>query len=227
MFKEFIVIFSIIIIHELGHFLFSYVFKWNLDKICIYPFGGTIKFNEKLNKPLYQELIILLGGPIVQIIYFIFIYLLFNKGIITYRNFSIFKEYNKTLLFFNLLPIYPLDGGRILNILNNYIFTYKLSNKITIIISYIFIILILLKINNVNLSSMIILLGYETFIFIRRQDYLYNKLLLERYIESFNFQKFKVINDKNNFYKDKRHIIKNNNKYITEKEFLIKRYGEK
>ena len=70
MYKDFIIIFTIIIIHEFGHFLISKLFKWNLDKISIYPFGGCVKFNEKLNKPLIQELFILLGGPSIQIIFF-------------------------------------------------------------------------------------------------------------------------------------------------------------
>lgn len=226
MFKEFIIIFSIIIVHELGHFLFSYIFNWNLDKICIYPFGGTIKFNEKLNKPLYQELIILLGGPFIQLIYFLFFYLLFTKGIVSFRNYTIFKEYNYALLWFNLLPIYPLDGGRILNVINNYIFSFKLSNKFTIVFSYLFIIYILFKLRNINLNSMVMILGYEDYIYLKRQDYLYNKLLLERYINNFNFKKFKIISNKNNFYKDKRHIIKYNNSYITEKEYLNERFGD-
>ena len=86
MFKEFAIIFSIIIIHELGHFSVSKVFNWNLDKISIYPFGGCVKFNEKLNRPLYEELFILLGGPCLQIIYFLFIYFLYDKGMFSYRN---------------------------------------------------------------------------------------------------------------------------------------------
>ena len=226
MFKEFAIIFSIIIIHELGHFSVSKVFNWNLDKISIYPFGGCVKFNEKLNRPLYEELFILLGGPCLQIIYFLFIYFLYDKGIFSYRNYILFKEYNYALLWFNLLPIYPLDGGRILNVVNNYIFSFKISNKITIIFSYIFILYILIKLRNINLNSMVILLGYEDFVYLKRQSFLYNKLLLERFIGDFKFKKFKVIRSKDSFYKDRRHIIKSDNRYITEKEYLYERFGD-
>lgn len=226
MYKDFIIIFTIIIIHEFGHFLISKLFKWNLDKISIYPFGGCVKFNEKLNKPLIQELFILLGGPSIQIIFFGIVFYLHNKGFITYRNYLIFKQYNYTLLWFNLLPIYPLDGGRILNIINNYFLPFKLSNRLSIILSYIFIFYVFIIERNVNLTSMLLLLGCEDYLYLIRQDYLYNKLLLERYIENFNFKKMMIIKNKNNFYKDKRHVIKINNKYITEKEYLNERFGD-
>ena len=41
------------------------------------------------------------------------------------------KKYNKYILMFNLLPIYPLDGGRLLKIVCDKIFTYK-NSKIVI-----------------------------------------------------------------------------------------------
>ena len=37
MYKDFLIIFLIIIIHELGHLFMSIIYKWNIDKIYIYP----------------------------------------------------------------------------------------------------------------------------------------------------------------------------------------------
>ena len=71
MFKEFFMVFSLIIIHELGHLTMAVYYKWNLDKISIYPFGGCVKFNEKINKPIKEEFIILISGPLMQIFFFI------------------------------------------------------------------------------------------------------------------------------------------------------------
>ena len=47
------------------------------------------------------------------------------------RNYILFKNYHYTLLCFNLLPIYPLDGGRILNCIINYLLPYKKGNKLS------------------------------------------------------------------------------------------------
>ena len=63
-FKDFTLITLIIIIHELGHISAAIYYKWNIEKIIILPFGGITIFNEYLNRPIKEELIIALAGPI-------------------------------------------------------------------------------------------------------------------------------------------------------------------
>lgn len=217
-------VFFIIIIHELGHLLMARYYKWDFDKIAIYPFGGCTKFDEKINRPMKEELLILLNGPFFQILLFIIIFLLQKEGLITFRNYTIFKHYHYTLLFFNLLPIYPLDGGRILNIMINYILPYKKGNKLVIIISTFIILIMLFLYKNLNFTLMGILLLFELIIYFKRQNFLYNRMLLERYMFPFKFNKLKIIKNKNSMYKDKRHIILYKDKYITEKDYLNQRF---
>ena len=224
MFKEFGMVLLIIIIHELRHIISAKMFGWNFYKIKIYPFGGVSTFDEKINKPLIEELIILICGPIFQIVLFFIVYLFFIYGFVSFRNYLIFMNYHYTLLFFNLLPIYPLDGGRIINIVINKYFPYKKGNKFVILLSTIFILIMLLFYKSLNFSLMAILLIFELFLYFKRQNFLYNRMLLERYINNFSFKKFKVINSKDSMYKDKRHIILYKNKYITEKDYLNKRF---
>jgi len=224
MFKEFSFVFSLIIIHELGHLSAAMYYKWNLDKIAIYPFGGCVKFSEQVNRKIKEELIILIMGPLTQIIFYFLMIQLSQKGFMTYRNIEIFKTYNYTLLAFNLLPIYPLDGGRILNLILNYFFPYKKGNKITIISSVLILIPLIALYRNMNFTLMGILLFTEVLIYSKRQSYLYNKMLLERYINPKEYKKFKIIKNKNLIYKEKRHIILYKDKYITEKDYLTKRF---
>lgn len=202
-------------------------YKWNFDKIAIYPFGGCTKFNEKINKSMKEELFILLNGPFFQILLFLAIFLLQKENLINYRNYCLFKNYHYTLLFFNLLPIYPLDGGRMLNIIINYLLPFKKGNKLVILISTIMILTILFMYKSLNFTLMGILLLSELFLYLKRQNFLYNKMLLERYMTPFNFDKFKIIKNKNSMYKDKRHIILYKDKYITEKDYLNKRFKVK
>lgn len=225
MYRDFLIIFSIIFIHELGHLFVALLYKWNLDKLVIYPFGGCVKFNEDVNRPLYQELFILISGPLMQIIYFFIIYILYRNDFITFRNFLLFKNYHYVLLIFNLLPIYPLDGGKIINVLFGYLLPYKKGNKLVIFLSLVLLFLILVFYKNFNFYSMSILIIYELIIYYKRQEYLYNKFLLERYLNNYNFEKRKIINNKNNMYRDKKHVIYVNNRYFTEREYLEKRYG--
>ena len=228
MYKEFLIIFLIIIVHEMGHFLMAKYYKWNIDKIYIYPFGGCVKFNEDLNRPLKEELLIMISGPLSQIIFYILIVFLYRNDIVALKTYLLFKNYHYSMLIFNLLPFLPLDGGKLFNIICNYFFPYKKSFRISVFISYITFILafiyILFYYRNINLLSMTIFLLSKVVIESKKIDILYNRLLLERYLKKYSFSKTKVIKNKDNMYKDYKHVIKNKNKYITEKEYLKERF---
>lgn len=224
LYKEFLIVFSIIIVHEFGHLFSAVYYRWNIDKISIYPYGGCVSFNEMINRPIREELIILVMGPIVQMVYFFVVYLFFINGFVDFKTYSLFKTYNFTLLSFNLMPIYPLDGGRIVNVVSNYLFSYRWCNLIICIVSILFIFLVVINSYSINLVMMMVFVLTEVFVFIKEQGYLYNKFLLERYLDDYKFLKYKVIKNKDGFYRDKRHIIYIDNKYVTEKEYLRGRY---
>jgi len=222
-FKNFFFFLSIILIHEMGHLLMGLLLGWELDKICLYPYGGVTKFNEDINRKLSEELLILISGPIFQIIYFVIGYYLFNS--------LDFNYYNLSILVFNMLPIYPLDGGRILNIIFNYFlsfrFSYYLSIFLSIFISLIFIIYSIVNNYTFNILLMFLIVIVKVFIELKKKNYYFNKFILERYINRYSFKKIKNISSIKKMMRDKRHIIKFNNSYYTEKEYLNKLYRGK
>ena len=61
----------------------------------------------------------------------------------------------------------------------------------------------------------------------KRQDYLLNKLMLERYLYRYKFVKKIKINSETSFYKERYHYLKFNNGYISEDLYLCKKYGGK
>ena len=129
-FNSFFPFFFLLLIHEIGHAITGIVLGYSLDKITFYPYGGITTFNYPFNIPLKKELLILINGPLFQIVAYLIL-----------RNFYDIKLFHYTLLIFNLLPMYPLDGGKILNILCGYVFNYFKSFYITIFISLIFFII--------------------------------------------------------------------------------------
>ena len=221
MYNVFIIITILILIHELGHFLFAKIFKAKLDKIIIYPLGGISKFKLSLNISIKKELIIVLAGPIFQFFAYYLLLLIWPR----YEH--IIKVYHYSILVFNLLPIYPLDGGKIINLLFSINLSYKQSFKLTIIISYITILLlIVINYKNIylNLVIMIIFLVYKLISEQKKLNYLYNKLLLERYMNKLKFKKKIIIKNGNNFHRNKQHLINDNGSYYLESEYLEKKY---
>ena len=104
---------------------------------------------------------------------------------------------------------------------------YKKGNKLVVIISFLIIVIMMFFYRNLNFTLMGILLTSELFLYFKRQNYLYNRMLLERYMDRFYFKRLKTINNKDLMYKERRHIILFNNKYITEREYLKERFRVK
>ena len=229
-FSNLIVFTSIIIIHELGHIITGLHFKYKLDKVIIYPYGGMTKFNTIINTNINKDILVAISGVIVQSIYFIIITILYTKGYIREYIYNLFTIYNKSILLFNILPIIPLDGSKIINlILSKYLY-YNLSNKLTIIISFITIVIILItRIYEYNYSFIIILglLMKNIYDFYKNLEYIYNKFLLERYLYKIAYLKKKIIKNKKKMYKNKSHYFYINNQLLKEDDYLRSVYSKR
>ena len=159
-FKGFILFSLIIIVHELGHILMGVLFKWKIDKVIILPFGALTVFNEDLNRKTNEEAWIVIMGPIFQIVFTFFLYELINESDILY--------YSGSILCFNLLPIFPLDGSKILNLILNKMVSFKRSHVLIIVISLIVIGILVLESNiNLLLCLIIIFLLLRIFLFVK------------------------------------------------------------
>lgn len=184
-----------------------------VKEINIYMFGGVTILNEDLNLPIYKEVLFLVMGPLSQILFVLLIKLLYTIGYVNALTFDKIIIINKFLLTFNLLPILPLDGGKLVNNILDYFIPYKLSHKITIIISLLFIPFIFIINNKLLGIVLIIFLLYKIYLEINNNKHKLNKLLLERKLKLYKFKKLKRINTfeevkrNENFY-----IIKNNKK---------------
>lgn len=123
------------LIHELGHLLAGILLKLKPEKIEIIPVGVTIAFrlktedlNDKIgksNKLEIKKMLIVIAGPLTNII---MIWVVLKLQINIIQKISIIYA-NILIVIFNLLPIYPLDGGRILRGILNICVGKRKTNK--------------------------------------------------------------------------------------------------
>ena len=132
------------LIHEIAHLICGMLLGFKPLTLRILPLGFSIEFEtllEDYNKKVLKsnivtvkKIIIALAGPLINLFIVIFgIVFNINENII-YSNFLIF--------IFNLIPIYPLDGGRILKNVLKIVYgnrkAYKYTNNLTNILFIIF-----------------------------------------------------------------------------------------
>ena len=103
---------GIILIHEMGHYLAMKVFNYKDLSVFFVPLIGAYASGTKDQVSQKQKVIILLAGPVPGIIIGI---LLFYLGM--YYNIGLLLKTANIFIFlnlFNLVPVYPLDGGQLL-----------------------------------------------------------------------------------------------------------------
>lgn len=222
-FSNLIVFTSIIIFHELGHIITAVTLKYKIKKIIIYPYGGITKIDTIVNTIIEKDLLLAVSGVLMQTIYFYIILFLYRQGIIREYIYNLFTIYNKSILIFNILPIIPLDGSKVINLILSKYLNFNLSNNLIVLISLITLIILLVSNiyqNNYSMLMVISILLQNIWNYYKKIDYLYNRFILERYIYNINFPSIKIIKNKNKMYKNKTHLLKIKDNYIKEKDYL-------
>ena len=105
--EQFFIMFLVVTLHELSHIAVGLLFGLKFEKITFTPLGqiAVLKNLEYLNS--IKKICVMLAGPLVNLILwgiceFIFV-----------DRFVFFKQVNMAIFLFNILPVYPLDGGKI------------------------------------------------------------------------------------------------------------------
>ena len=213
-FREIIIVYIILFVHEFGHFFLMKYFGIEVKSITMYPYGGMIKSNMLINTNSKKVLLISFGGIISQLLLGVIVYLFFYKCYF----YDIFCRYNISLIIFNLLPIYPLDGFKILNSILEMFINFKCSIVVSLVVNLVSLILFFyyMYINRVSNYIIILFMLFSFIKYIKEIKYIINKFYLERCIYDFKFDGLVGV-------KKKEYMYKNKFNYIgckSEKEFL-------
>ncbi|MCK5237694.1 MAG: site-2 protease family protein [Deltaproteobacteria bacterium] len=121
-----LLLFGCVLLHELGHSVVSNRLGLPVKEITLFIFGGIANLTKEPEDP-WDELRIALAGPMVSVmlaIIFKFLSVMTqpmgeieSAPLMAHAVFSILFTVNVVILIFNMIPGFPLDGGRVLRAL--------------------------------------------------------------------------------------------------------------
>jgi Zn-dependent protease/CBS domain-containing protein len=117
-------LFAGVVLHELGHSLVAMRYGFPIDSITLWLFGGIAQLTE-MPDDWKQELAIAVAGPIVSVLLGVLSYAAFvvlpatESTVLQSARFVLayLAVMNLALAAFNMLPGFPMDGGRVLRAL--------------------------------------------------------------------------------------------------------------
>lgn len=141
--SAFFIFATVILTHEFGHYIVAKKLGYKLDSFFIAPYGVSLNYKERAFDSK-DEVLIALAGPAVNLCLSLVIVSLWWIAPDIYNYSHSFVMQSTMLGLFNLLPCYPLDGGRIMvGLLQNYI-SRERAVKLTSIFNFIFSFIMLL-----------------------------------------------------------------------------------
>ena len=112
-----LLVFSLVLGHELAHLLTAKAYGFKIVGLELFPFGGAAYCDDLFEGRKLEESVMALAGPAFNLVLLFGAQVLRWNGMWTGELANDFVRYNFWLAVFNLIPVLPLDGGRVLRAL--------------------------------------------------------------------------------------------------------------
>lgn len=187
-FIELLTLFSIVFIHELGHVIAAKRYRWRIREVQMLPFGGVMSADEQGTVSAKEEMIVALAGPLQNGLLILLALALQSFGWWDDSWSQYFIQANIMIGCFNLLPITPLDGGKVMLALLSYPINYYesivWSTWISLILSGLLILASFVTLHTTGIQLNFLLIGlflfYSNIYQLRHVHYHYIRFLVNR-----------------------------------------------
>jgi Zn-dependent protease/predicted transcriptional regulator len=138
-------LFTLVFLHELGHSLAAMMYGIPVRDITLLPIGGVARLERMPEKPL-QEFVVAIAGPLVNVVLAVILLpvviglaatqgsfstsILLEPGVTGLLSFLLAA--NISLVVFNMIPAFPLDGGRVFRAMLGFFTDYATATKIAV-----------------------------------------------------------------------------------------------
>lgn len=130
---ELLISFILVILHEIVHYLTAVAFGFSGFDIKILPIGAVLQLKDLDEATPFEDLVISLSGPSFNLLLAVVLY--YISTIYPSDTISFLIKSNLSLGIFNLIPAFPLDGGRVLRDCLSMKIIYRRANEITVKVS--------------------------------------------------------------------------------------------
>lgn len=118
---------AIVCIHEMFHYVFAKIYHFDIEKVEVLPFGAFLSLRDYGLHHIVEELVTIIAGLASHFfIYFVILAMGGSPFLLTV---------NAMIFIFNVLPIYPLDGSKILLLIFSTCMDYQRAIRLQIKLS--------------------------------------------------------------------------------------------
>jgi len=201
-FWQLLYLFAIVFIHELGHAAAAAHYGWRIKRILILPFGGVCEVDEHGNRRIKEDLIVIIAGPLQHVLIAVFIPVLVMLSFLPADVAKQISQYNLMILLFNLIPIWPLDGGKLVQLYLSTQHPYKNACRLSLMSSFAVLLVLhtmILFLYPLNINVWLVLLYLDIILWTewKQQRYVFMRFLLERhYGKNLSFSQLQSIEAK-------------------------------
>jgi len=165
-----------ILIHECGHLVMASFFKWEVESFKLTALGGFLSFKDQLARGPLESIGVALGGITFNVLFIAVLKLTGGSDALIYTQFAV--------IVFNLLPITPLDGSKVLHGLLRLSLEYRQTLNLLLVLNFFFLVLFFCAVIVFELHSYLVvavILAIYVMKYNEAMPYLYERYLIQNH----------------------------------------------